>query len=974
MGEPMKPLPAGAVVKTLSSGTVSMIKCSQVITSPWSAVKELVENSLDAGATNLEVKLEDYGMDKIEVRDNGSGVEVEQVEKMVAAHTTSKINDFGDMDGLTSYGFRGEALHSLCSLSSLSVVTRTSRQPTASSYSFDQKGNVTNCSPLAARQGTCVTATKLFSNLPVRKNYYKDLARKKEEMKKIERTVQGFSIIHSNARVSLHHNKAQIFQKAAQGDLLKSVGAVLGQVVVSKMELIEELVLDGVNITAVLPKKGSLSDLGRTNVDKTFTFVNKRLVELKDVERTLKTVFSKAAKFENEKYPVAVINIEVSGEELAKLDVNLEPNKQKVGLGCRQVILQGLELMMNRLYGLKVLDSGEGEGHNDTYGAQLGKEENSEVEDQTFVKPQVETDIKLASKDTRTRAIDPDSGFTVVGKNINPIMKDQNQSPIDFSPDIASTFSEKIHFENNLTKTESDSEKEELAESESIKKESTFNASDFDDPFEEENVVPNSSSMFNICDEIPNIEVDEEKRDYDVYKKTLFDTPGVDAVYLNRLKAGEEEVEADLDENFELEEDDSPDKRPKNPFIDYECGVGNDEKENEDSYKDLIEEEDAFAQGRLVTSGGDPLQPVGLLQPKRSFSLFPPRDFSSSPESPLSKNGSFSLLPPLKNVLPRNFSSNTESPLPKMKTIAAPIKRKYDADESVTRIDEFLKRSKIKKGPIGDQTLANLAIPLGTPRIAVNKRKIARKVTNVKMDKGQCRQELLDRNKVINDSDVLVGRVDFEGCQGWLFFEGGEVKAVNHFRMQEVALYDQLAGGHVLINTKLPEPVVLYPGGSLDSDLARLLIGLQSRGCPARVTDKRLVLNGFDIVIYRTQEVASAWRQETQNDGDVKIKLEGKSSVIKFYGVSDLIEVLQTIQKTPGVSVKESRPLRVKEFLRNESLRMVRQLPTGADKDEVAGLLTYRHRQSVSTCIHSKTIVSTIHAISGHRSSSPDSE
>jgi len=235
------------MIKTLSGDTVTLLKCSQVVTSVWSAVKELIENSLDAGATNLEVrdlhtivddddnddvqvKLEDYGMDKIEVRDNGHGVSPDQVEKMVAPHTTSKvrplnfkknyfciflhvkINEFGDMDGLTSYGFRGEALSSLCSLSTLSIVTRTSSQPTATTFNFDHKCRLTNSAPSAARPGTCVTATKLFSNLPVRKNYYKDSARRKEELKKVERIVQGFSIIHANARVSLHHNKAQIFQ------------------------------------------------------------------------------------------------------------------------------------------------------------------------------------------------------------------------------------------------------------------------------------------------------------------------------------------------------------------------------------------------------------------------------------------------------------------------------------------------------------------------------------------------------------------------------------------------------------------------------------------------------------------------------------------------------------------------------------------------------------------------------------------
>ena len=131
------------------------------------AVRKLVENALDAGATNIEVRLKDYGADTIEVADNGSGV-AENHQALTVKYATSEISTFDDLAALGSFGFRGEALSSLCALSqSLTVVTRTEREDAGTRLEYDAAGAIRSAS--AARAvGTTVTVRGIFEPLPVR--------------------------------------------------------------------------------------------------------------------------------------------------------------------------------------------------------------------------------------------------------------------------------------------------------------------------------------------------------------------------------------------------------------------------------------------------------------------------------------------------------------------------------------------------------------------------------------------------------------------------------------------------------------------------------------------------------------------------------------------------------------------------------------------------------------------------------------
>ncbi|XP_078536511.1 PMS1 protein homolog 1 isoform X5 [Lissotriton helveticus] len=131
----------------LPSSTVRLLSSSQVVTSVVSVVKELVENSIDARATSIDIKLENYGFDKIEIRDNGDGIKAVDTPVMAVRHYTSKINSHEDLENLETYGFRGEALGSICSLAEVYITTKTAADELSTQYTLDSSGHITSQKP-----------------------------------------------------------------------------------------------------------------------------------------------------------------------------------------------------------------------------------------------------------------------------------------------------------------------------------------------------------------------------------------------------------------------------------------------------------------------------------------------------------------------------------------------------------------------------------------------------------------------------------------------------------------------------------------------------------------------------------------------------------------------------------------------------------------------------------------------------------
>jgi DNA mismatch repair protein PMS2 len=187
-------------IRAIKKGDVHRITSGQVVLDIQSAVKELIENALDASATTIEVRFKEYGADLIEVIDNGSGIESSNYDSLALKHHTSKLQDFADLIRVTTFGFRGEALSSLCELAKVQFITATqSEDPVGTILDMNRDGTIQSRDRKVARKrGTTVSVSDLFYTLPVRR---KELVKNvKREFAKAQALLQAYAIISSGVR------------------------------------------------------------------------------------------------------------------------------------------------------------------------------------------------------------------------------------------------------------------------------------------------------------------------------------------------------------------------------------------------------------------------------------------------------------------------------------------------------------------------------------------------------------------------------------------------------------------------------------------------------------------------------------------------------------------------------------------------------------------------------------------------------
>uniref|UniRef100_A0A8C9HHN5 PMS1 homolog 1, mismatch repair system component n=1 Tax=Piliocolobus tephrosceles TaxID=591936 RepID=A0A8C9HHN5_9PRIM len=299
-------------MKQLPAATVRLLSSSQIITSVVSVVKELIENSLDAGATSIDVKLENYGFDKIEVRDNGEGIKAVDAPVMAMKYYTSKINSHEDLENLTTYGFRGEALGSICCVAEVLITTRTAADNFSTQYVLDGSGHILSQKPSHLGQGTTVTALRLFKNLPVRKQFYSTAKKCKDEIKKIQDLLMSYGILKPDLRIVFVHNK--------------------------------------IYLSGFLPKcDAAHSFTSLSTPERSFIFINSRPVHQKDILKLIRHHYNlKCLKESTRLYPIFFLKIDVP---TADVDVNLTPDKSQVLLQNKESVLIALENLMTTCYG-----------------------------------------------------------------------------------------------------------------------------------------------------------------------------------------------------------------------------------------------------------------------------------------------------------------------------------------------------------------------------------------------------------------------------------------------------------------------------------------------------------------------------------------------------------------------------------------------------------------------------------------------
>ncbi|XP_067912696.1 mismatch repair endonuclease PMS2 [Heterodontus francisci] len=354
------------VIKPIDRQSVHQICSGQVVLSLSTAVKELVENSLDAGATNIDIKLKEFGADLIEVSDNGDGVEEKNFEGLTLKHYTSKLQDFSDLLHVETFGFRGEALSSLCALSDLSVVTCHKTAKVGTRLVFDHNGHISEKVPHPRQQGTTVSVKQLFCTLPVRhKEFQRNI---KKEYGKMAQVLQAYCIISTGIRINCTNQVGQgkrnpVFCTSGCTALKENISAVFGskqlQNLVPFVQLhpSEAICEDyGINPDDIHEKLYritgfvSRSDhgVGRSSTDRQFFFINQRPCDPAKVSKLVNEVYHT---YNRHQYPFVALNICVDSE---CVDLNVTPDKRQILLQEEKLLLAILKTSLIQMYNSNV--------------------------------------------------------------------------------------------------------------------------------------------------------------------------------------------------------------------------------------------------------------------------------------------------------------------------------------------------------------------------------------------------------------------------------------------------------------------------------------------------------------------------------------------------------------------------------------------------------------------------------------------
>ena len=311
-------------IKVLTPEVVSKIAAGEVIERPASVVKELVENSLDAGASEINVETRGGGVELIRVSDNGTGIPTSELELAFHRYATSKITDLIDLEDISSLGFRGEALPSIAAVAEVEILTRAPSEAIGS-YICLKKGEIVARESRPRQQGTSVIIRRLFCYLPARLKFLKSAA---TENSHIAYLVNQYALAFPEVRFSLITDKRNNLSTQGDGSLRNAVSQIYGLEVAQRMlGVAEESAFARVNGLVSPPS------LNRTNRSYLTFFVNRRWIYSPLLTRAAEEAYH--GLLMEGRHPVVILNLSLPGREL---DVNVHPTKAQVKFHNEQVM------------------------------------------------------------------------------------------------------------------------------------------------------------------------------------------------------------------------------------------------------------------------------------------------------------------------------------------------------------------------------------------------------------------------------------------------------------------------------------------------------------------------------------------------------------------------------------------------------------------------------------------------------------
>lgn len=304
------------MIRVLDKKTSDKIAAGEVIERPVSIVKELVENSIDAGARSVTVEIKDGGKSYIRVTDDGCGIAAEEAETAFLRHATSKIETASDLDSIETLGFRGEALASIGAVTRTELITKI-REASQGKRLIIHGGEIITSAPTGCPDGTTIIVTDLFYNTPAREKFLKSAS---AESGRIADLLSQLALTRPNIRFRYISNGKTVFYTAGKGSLLSAILSVY------KDSAYKDLVPvnygeKGIYISGYISKPS----FSRTSRRDFHFFVNRRVVDSRIMEKGLMDGYRERL-FEG-RYPVAFLSLETSP---AALDVNIHPNKREI--------------------------------------------------------------------------------------------------------------------------------------------------------------------------------------------------------------------------------------------------------------------------------------------------------------------------------------------------------------------------------------------------------------------------------------------------------------------------------------------------------------------------------------------------------------------------------------------------------------------------------------------------------------------
>ncbi|KAJ5643322.1 uncharacterized protein N7484_005829 [Penicillium longicatenatum] len=351
-----------ATIKAIEARSVHQIQSGQVITDLCSVAKELVENSLDAGATSIEVRFKNNGLDLIEVQDNGGGISPDNYENVALKHYTSKLSSYDDLTTLHTFGFRGEALSSLCALADFHVVTAQAHQaPKANRLDFEFSGKLKKTQIVAGQKGTTACVGGIFKRLPVRR---RELEKNiKREYGKVLNLLHAYACISTGVRFSVRNTVGKtknvvVFSTNSNPTTKENIANVYGAKTLSALIPLDlELEFEpsyamrkagGDGQSNKIQVRGHISrpvfGEGRQTPDRQLFFVNTRPCGLPQIAKAFNEVY-KSFNVSQSPFIFADFRMDTNA-----YDVNVSPDKRTILLHDAAALIESLKTSLTQMF------------------------------------------------------------------------------------------------------------------------------------------------------------------------------------------------------------------------------------------------------------------------------------------------------------------------------------------------------------------------------------------------------------------------------------------------------------------------------------------------------------------------------------------------------------------------------------------------------------------------------------------------